>query len=166
MCHSHAERARLVLVREAQGTTRDGGPGLLASPSKKTAWFARGICDHESPRRSVRETFCNTGAGTGNIGFSDVDPSTTDPFYGSDVVKRLISLYFEIAASIWERCVDLLGLLEEIAIECGLPTCPGVTPPQHPGVRYDVRWLRIVGTRGRRDSLISIAFVYATEDPC
>jgi hypothetical protein len=69
-------------------------------------------------------------------GLSDVDPSTTDPFYDSDVVKRLNPPYFEVAASTWERRVDLLGLLEDVAIECGSPTRPGVTPPQHPGVRY------------------------------
>jgi hypothetical protein len=66
-------------------------------------------------------------------GHSDVDPSTTDPFYGSVVVKRLNSAYSEVAASIWKRRVDLLGLLEKVAIECGLSTRPGVKFPQHPG---------------------------------
>ena len=44
-------------------------------------------------------------------GLSDVDPSTTDPLHGSGVVKRLNPPYFEVAASIWERRVDLLRLL-------------------------------------------------------
>jgi len=41
--------------------------------------------------------------------------------YCLDVVKRLSPLLFAVAASEWEVPLDLLGLIEEVAVECGLP---------------------------------------------
>ncbi len=43
-----------------------------------------------------------------------------EDYYCSDVVKRSPPLLFGGAASGWEVPLDLLGLIEEVAVECGL----------------------------------------------
>lgn len=44
-----------------------------------------------------------------------------EEYYCLDIVKRLSPLLFAVAASEREVPLDLLGLIEEVAVECGLP---------------------------------------------
>ena len=46
----------------------------------------------------------------------DEDPD----YYGLDAMKKSSAILFQVAASKWEA-LDLLGLIEEVAIECDLP---------------------------------------------
>jgi hypothetical protein len=46
----------------------------------------------------------------------DEDPD----YYGLDAMKKSSAILFQVAASGWEA-LDLLGLIEEVAIECDLP---------------------------------------------
>lgn len=46
---------------------------------------------------------------------------TDEDYYCLDVVKRSRPLLFDVAASEWEVSLDLLGLIKEVAVECGLP---------------------------------------------
>ncbi len=44
-----------------------------------------------------------------------------EEYYYLDIVKRLSPLLLAVAASEWEVPLDLLGLIEEVAVACGLP---------------------------------------------
>lgn len=52
------------------------------------------------------------------VSLSDV---SGDDYYYLVVVKRSRPLLFQVVASEWEVPLDLLGLIEEVAVECGLP---------------------------------------------
>ena len=52
--------------------------------------------------------------------FSNHDISDED-YYCLDALKRADPVLFEVAAREWGVRLDLLGIIEEVAIECNLP---------------------------------------------
>jgi hypothetical protein len=49
------------------------------------------------------------------------DISADEYYFGLDAIKRSSPLRFYVAASEWGVSLDLLGVIEEVAIECDLP---------------------------------------------
>lgn len=84
-------RDEVVVSRERIATTAEG--------LETAAWRDCMNCLYE-----IDERFCFYGSG----------------YYSSDAMKKSSAIQFQVAASRWEA-LDLLGLIEEVAIECDLP---------------------------------------------
>lgn len=56
-----------------------------------------------------------------DVGWTFPSNISDEDYYCLDVVKRSRPLLFQVVASEWEVPLDLLGLIEEVAVECGLP---------------------------------------------
>ena len=49
---------------------------------------------------------------------------STQPYYNFRAIKRSNPIAFDVAARNWYDPVDLLGIVEEVAVRCGLPCAP------------------------------------------